>query len=69
MNNGKLFIELKNLFSSLGYKIRAEVLNAADYGVPQVRQRIIIVGTLGNRKFEYPEQTHSKQDFDLYLRE
>ena len=67
MNNGKLFIELKNLFSSLGYKISAEVLNAADYGVPQNRQRVIIVGTLGNRKFEYPEPTHGNEHNNLDL--
>jgi DNA (cytosine-5)-methyltransferase 1 len=65
MNNGKLFIELKNLFSSLGYKISAEVLNAADYGVPQTRQRVIIVGTLENRKFEFPDPTHSKKHLTL----
>ena len=65
MNNGKLFIELKNLFSSLGYKVSAQVLNAADYGVPQVRQRVIIVGTLGNRKFEYPEPTHIRKHLTL----
>ena len=56
MNNGKLFIELKNLFSSLGYKVSAKVLNAADYGVPQVRQRVIIVGTLGNRNLNIQNQ-------------
>jgi DNA (cytosine-5)-methyltransferase 1 len=68
MNNGKLFIELKKLFSSLGYKISAKVLNAADYGVPQLRQRVIIVGTLGNHKFEYPEPTHSndEKNFNLF---
>ena len=67
MNNGKLFIELKNLFSSLGYKVSAQVLNAADYGVPQVRQRVIIVGTLGNRKFEFPEPTHGNEHNNLDL--
>jgi len=67
MNNGKLFIELKKLFSSLGYKISAKVLNAADYGVPQLRQRVIIVGTLGNHKFKYPEPTHNNDENNLDL--
>lgn len=67
MNNGKLFIEIKNLFSSLGYRISAKVLNAADYGVPQFRQRVIIVGTLWNRKFDYPDPTHANDENNLNL--
>lgn len=35
-----------------------KVLNSADYGVPQIRERVIIVGTKLNSKFNYPEPTH-----------
>ena len=44
----------------LGYKIFHKVLNSADYGVAQTRQRFICVGvkkTMDN--FEFPKQTHS----------
>jgi len=46
------------LFESLSYKVNSPVLNAVDYGVPQIRKRVIITGTKLGRKFEYPNPTH-----------
>jgi DNA (cytosine-5)-methyltransferase 1 len=43
----------------LGYTTDWRVLNAADYGVPQIRERLFIVG-LRNGTFVWPEPTHSK---------
>ncbi|HEX5608861.1 MAG TPA: DNA cytosine methyltransferase [Solirubrobacterales bacterium] len=43
----------------LGYEISREVLNAADYGVPQMRERFFVVGMLDG-KFEFPEPSHAK---------
>lgn len=40
--------ELMELFASLGYMISAEVLCAADYGVPQNRHRAVIIGKRGS---------------------
>ena len=40
---------------ALGYSVHWKVLNALDYGVPQKRERIIIVGFLGEVSFEFPE--------------
>ncbi|HEY4225768.1 MAG TPA: DNA cytosine methyltransferase [Pseudolysinimonas sp.] len=42
---------------ALGYKTSTRVLNAADYGVPQIRQRFFVVGTLEG-EFEWPDPTH-----------
>ncbi|WP_082475187.1 DNA cytosine methyltransferase [Frigoribacterium sp. Leaf263] len=42
---------------SLGYSCDFKVLNAADYGVPQVRQRFFIVGTLEG-EFDWPQPSH-----------
>jgi DNA (cytosine-5)-methyltransferase 1 len=58
MNEGQLLDSIIDLFESLGYKIQAVVLNAADYGVPQMRERVIVVGTLEGLAFAYPEPTH-----------
>jgi DNA (cytosine-5)-methyltransferase 1 len=41
-----------------GYDCQWRVLNAADYGVPQIRQRLFIVGTR-DAKFAWPEPSHA----------
>ena len=42
-------------FSNLGYKISAKILYAPDYGVPQIRKRVVFVGVLnGVGEFDYP---------------
>ena len=42
-------------FEELGYKVSYELLDAADFGIPQTRERVIIIGVLDkNRKFEHP---------------
>lgn len=45
----------------LGYRVSVAVLNAADYGVPQIRERCIVVGSLEG-EFEFPLPTHSKSE-------
>jgi len=46
--------------SELGYDCTWQVINAADYGVPQIRERFLLVGTLQG-EFKFPEPTHSKR--------
>ena len=52
MQGGKIFEEIKRIFQdpeSLNgkpYRIYQRVINAADFGVPQRRERMIIIGTL-----------------------
>lgn len=42
---------------ALGYKVQIKLLNASDYGVPQLRPRVIIIGIRNDEKgeFTYPE--------------
>ena len=49
-------------FSDLGYTVQRRLLNAADYGVPQTRQRVIIVGVRSDIDFTYlyPSPTHNQ---------
>lgn len=58
MQNGRLLTTIISLFESLGYKVVYKVLNSADYGVPQIRERVIIIGTKLKSKFKYPIPTH-----------
>lgn len=46
-------------FARIGYNCQVWVLNAADYGVPQMRQRIFIVGNRYGRVILPPKPTHS----------
>lgn len=57
MDGGNLVKEIIALFSSLGYELCYEVMNAADYGAPQFRRRVILVGTLLGVPFEFPDPT------------
>jgi DNA (cytosine-5)-methyltransferase 1 len=59
MQNGDLAKNIVSLFESLGYKVVYKVLNAADYGVPQIRERVIMIGTKLGTAFNYPQPTHS----------
>jgi len=60
MQNGKLFKTVQEVFNNIGYNLKFEVLNAADYGVPEIRERVILVGTQKENNFVYPEKTHGK---------
>ncbi len=44
--------------TKLGFTVKAGVLNAADFGVPQRRRRAIVVGVRGNQ-VAWPETTHA----------
>lgn len=55
---GRTFSVLFEAFESLGYRVEAKILNAANFGVPQRRERLIIVGNRRNKKFRWPEPTH-----------
>lgn len=58
MQGGELINTISQLFESLGYRMHRRLLNAADYGTPQIRERVILIGTLDNRPFTYPRPTH-----------
>ena len=58
LRKGELMKNILELFSSLGYFIKYEILNAADYGAPQVRERVFIIGTKLEDGCSFPEPTH-----------
>lgn len=53
-DRGNTFRIIKEHLQNLGYNVYAQVLNALDFGVPQNRERIIIVGFFENVDFHFP---------------
>lgn len=51
-------IEQINREAKTRYSVSWAVLNAADYGVPQTRERVFLVGSRDGAKFRFPEPTH-----------
>ncbi|MGN1457830.1 MAG: DNA cytosine methyltransferase [Acutalibacteraceae bacterium] len=60
MDHGRLFQQIKSEFEELGYDLKYKVLNSVNYGVPQQRERVILVGFKGKNNFEYPKPTHGE---------
>lgn len=53
------FTRLLTQLQALGYNPTWKVLIAAQYGVPQLRRRVFVVGRRDGKAFEFPEPTHS----------
>lgn len=63
-NKGEAFPLIIKEFEDCGYKVKYQVLNAADYGVPQNRYRVLIVGIRKDLDLNYsfPQPTHLDAD-------
>jgi len=59
MYKGRYLENIIKRFSGLGYAMFKTVLNAADYGVPQVRLRTFIFGTKLANPYSFPKNTHN----------
>ncbi len=53
-------------FEDLGYKMYMKVLDSADFGVPQARQRVFFMGTLLDMPFSFPSPTHGENTDQPY---
>jgi DNA (cytosine-5)-methyltransferase 1 len=62
LQNGAIYKKIEAEFSKAGYVVQHKVINAADYGVPQKRQRVFMLGIRKDIKkiFEYPIETNSQ---------
>ena len=65
MNSGEAIKTIINYFEKLDYHVVYKLLTVADYGVPQRRERVIIVGTRKDKlpAFEYPKPTLGKKNW------
>lgn len=68
-DKGRTWEVVQRVFESLGYKLHVKMLDAANYGVPQKRRRIFVVGFReGGEKFVFPKEKElefTMQDFLL----
>lgn len=55
-NHGNTWKTINEVFESLGYKLFYKILNSMDYGIPQNRRRLFVVGFKNkNIKFDFPK--------------
>ncbi len=60
IDGGAILSRLLKKMRGLGFGVRAEVVAAADYGVPQARRRLMILGIRGREHVLFPEPTHGE---------
>lgn len=67
LGKGEVFNQIIEDFAAAGYRIYHKLLDASDYGVPQIRKRVILVGVRNDIefKYEFPEPTHGDKLWEL----
>lgn len=62
--NGEVRDEIMKRLSDMGYKMNNMIMCSADYGVPQIRKRLVFVGLRdGEEIFEFPKPTHTPETY------
>lgn len=64
---GSVFKLFLRKLEELGYVPKWQVINAADFGIPQRRERLFVVATFGKNGFSFPNPTHSEEKRYLNL--
>lgn len=66
---GRVVSKILKEMRELGYRVSFKVLNAADFGTPQNRRRVIFLGTRNDLKndLKHPQPTHSFDSQNLFL--
>jgi DNA (cytosine-5)-methyltransferase 1 len=64
---GSALTEVLKELRSTGYYVVFDLVNAADYGVPQTRERILFIGSRDGKPLKVPQRTHSEGGRDGLL--
>lgn len=59
---GKIKDEIIYRLTKLGYTVSMQILTAADYGVPQIRKRLVFVG-VKDKNFIFPEPLYTRENY------
>jgi DNA (cytosine-5)-methyltransferase 1 len=64
-NSGQAIRRITEDFESLGYRLNVGLYNFADYGVPQLRERVLIVGVRSDIEYDFvrPAPTHNPENY------
>lgn len=68
-NNGDTISQMMECFEALGYDCDWRILNAANFGVPQRRERLIFIGVEKGGRFQFPEPTHLSNGSTIGLKD
>ncbi len=71
-DGGRTWETMQNVFNELGYHIVHDILDARNYGIPQGRRRLFVVGFKNNssyKKFSFPEPVELKYTMQDFLEE
>lgn len=62
LGKGEVIRQISEDFAAAGYQVQYKLLNSRDYGVPQIRERVFIVGVRTDLTFDYqyPKPTHGE---------
>ena len=71
MQGGRLFRLICERFYEAGYRLEFRILNALHFGVPQIRERVILVGRHNDldTSFAFPSPTHVDNDAFVTLKD
>lgn len=67
VHKGAVLKEILNAFDDTGYTTNDRILNAADYGAPQLRKRLFVIGHRDGLKLEFPSKDYSKDGNERWV--
>lgn len=67
LDQGRYLNEVLRLIRAAGYSVDYRIINMADYGVPQVRERVVIIGNRMGLPVTFPEPDHFENPEDNQL--